>query len=163
MTGEEYRRQLKEQIKQETKDDLRKRKEFLQAVDAAKQSQHLRQAVEGAMPPEDDSAEWMAKLNQQTAVSEAKTEMALDAALQQEQDRKAALELAAAEVEMRKIAAQNLVAQMKKEMFGTAETEETVSAPQAPTETAAPEKPVEEIPPIVPATAPVKGKTFGDF
>lgn len=145
MTAEEYRRQLKEQIKQEAKADLQKRKEFLNAVEQAKHSEKLRQAVEGLVPT-DDSDEWIAKLNQQTAVNEAKTEMALDNAIAQEQERAAKLEAAKFEAERKAQAAADLVAQMRREMFG------------APKEESAPETPAEQ-----PAQQQPSSKKLGDF
>lgn len=131
MTAEEYRRQLKEQIKQEAKADLQKRKEFLNAVEQAKHSEKLRTAVEGLVPA-DDSDEWIAKLNHQTAVNEAKMEMALDTAITAEQERAAQLDAAKFEAERKAKAAADLVAQMRREMFGESPADKSAESAAEP-------------------------------
>jgi len=111
MTGEEYRKKLKEQMKQEFKDDLKKRREFLGKMKELKQSEKMRKAVEG-LTFEDDTDEWISKLNEESAFNDAKVEMALDMKLEEEKKRKQRLE---DELEMQKLTAQSLVEEMKKE------------------------------------------------
>ncbi len=73
LSSEEQRERMKEEYKRE----LKARKEFLGKVNTLKQQQTLLNAMEG-MQYEDDSDEWINKLNQETAMREAKVEMAMD-------------------------------------------------------------------------------------
>ncbi|MBX7242233.1 MAG: hypothetical protein K1X92_10825 [Bacteroidia bacterium] len=107
MTSEEYRNMLKEQYKKE----LREKKQFLDKVDQLKKQQTLMNAIEN-MKPEDDSEDWVNKLNEETAFMEAKTELALT--LQEEQKKQ--LESMEHQVELEKLAAQQLILEMKKQM-----------------------------------------------
>lgn len=107
MTSEEYRNMLKEQYKK----DLRERKQFIQKVQELKKQEPLLKAIEG-LKVEDDSDEWIEKLNQQTAFMDAKTELAADAIAEQQQKQ----EQVHSEAELQKIAAQQLLLEMKRQM-----------------------------------------------
>lgn len=107
MTPEEQRNQLKEQYKQE----LRERKAFLEKVNKLKQQQNLLKAIEG-LNPQDDTADWVEKLNQETAFMEAKTEIALN----MEEEKKQELERLEKKVDLEKLAAEQLVLEMKRQM-----------------------------------------------
>ena len=72
------------------------------------------------MQPEDDSEDWVDKLNKETAFMEAKTELALG--MQEEQKKQ--LESMEHQVELEKLAAQQLILEMKKQMGLIAETPE---------------------------------------
>jgi hypothetical protein len=120
-TGEEMRQKMKEQYKQ----DLRKRKEFLDSAKEYKRTKTLSDAVvEIQSAGEDDTDVWVEKLNQDSAVTEAKMEMALDSTNVTPPSPKVEVS-AATEAEMRKIQAQELVRQMKAEM-------EAENAPKTP-------------------------------
>ena len=160
MTGEEKRQALKEQYKK----DLRLRKEFLEKTKKLKQMRNVNQAM-GSMIEgmKDDSDEWIEKLNQGTALSEAKLDIALDQAATEEES----LNSLAKEIEMEKMNAQLMVEQMKREMGliptieVEADEEEDDEVEVDTTETkskkkSSKEKPAEEEP-------PVPGKTMGDF
>ncbi|MBP6721135.1 MAG: hypothetical protein KA239_02370, partial [Bacteroidia bacterium] len=72
-TGEEMRQKMKEEFKQ----DLRKRKEFLDSVKEYKRTKTLSDAVVDIQSgSEDDTDVWIEKVNEKTALSEAKMEMA---------------------------------------------------------------------------------------
>ena len=73
LSGEEKRARMKEQFKKE----LRERKEFAEKVKKLRRLQNINNALDG-MKMEDDSQDWIDKLNQETAFNEAKTEMALE-------------------------------------------------------------------------------------
>lgn len=116
LSGEEKRRQMKEQFKKE----LRERKAFQEKAAQLRKQQNITQALE-SMVQEDDSQEWIDKLNSETAFSEARTEMALEAAeaaaTQADNDEQIRL----GEEEMKKITAEELVQQMKEQMAAEAE------------------------------------------
>ena len=113
MTGEEKRRLLKEQMKAEYKQDLQKRKEFLEGAKRLRHSQKMNDAVSDLMKGfEDDSDEWIEKLNQGSALSEAKMDMMLDSASSTSRE----LDKLAKEAEAEKFSAENLLKEMKKEM-----------------------------------------------
>ena len=105
LSGEEKRRLLKEQYKKE----LMARKEFLRKTKSLRQMQNINRALE-EMNPEDDTDEWINRLNEESAFTEAKMEMAADAA-------KERAEMEQTEEEMQEIIARNLVEQMKREMM----------------------------------------------
>lgn len=107
MTPEEQRNQLKEQYKQE----LRERKAFLEKVNKLKQQQNLLKAIEG-LNPQDDTADWVEKLNQETAFMEAKTEIALN----MEEEKRQELERLEKKVDLEKLAAEQLILEMKRQM-----------------------------------------------
>ena len=107
MTSEEYRNMLKEQYKK----DLRERKQFVEKVQELKKQEPLLKAIEG-LKVEDDSDDWIEKLNQQTAFMDAKTELAADSIVQHQQQ----VEHTHSEAELQKIAAQQLLLEMKRQM-----------------------------------------------
>lgn len=116
-SGEEIRQKMKEEFKK----DLRARKEFLGKVEELRQKQKLTNAfVEITEAGNDDTDEWIAKINQETAMNEAKAEVAYDSAQMAEEERKKAEETALMEAEMQKIAAKEMVERMKAEMAGEA-------------------------------------------
>lgn len=109
MTGEEKRKQLKEQFKR----DLKLKKEFLAKAKKLRQMQNINKALgDLESQTKDDSDDLIAQLNQETALTEAKLEMAMDEAHEQQKK----LEMLAKEAEMAKISAMNMVDEMKKEM-----------------------------------------------
>ena len=148
MTDEERRKLEKERMKEEFKQDLKLRQEFLNKVKESRNTQMLNDAVSNIVSAfgGDDSDEWIGKLNQETALNEAKVDMALEnaATVHQELDR------LAKQAEMEKLAAQQLVEQMKRQMG---------LIPEEKTETPAPEteKPMGEKPQEPPQ------KRLGDF
>lgn len=107
MTPEEQRNLLKEQYKKE----FREKKQFLDKVEQLKKQQPLLKAIEG-LKVEDDSEEWMDKLNQETAFMEAKTELAMDAV----QEQKKQLDSLEHKVALEKLAAEQLIIEMKRQM-----------------------------------------------
>ncbi len=164
MTNEEKRQQLKEQYKQ----DLKLRKEFLEKARNLQKQNKINQALGNMLEGfKDDSDDWIQKLNEDSALSEAKFEMALDAAAEREKQ----IEQMAKEAEMEKINALNMVEQMKREMglLPDEPTEEPttveVSASDSVEETSqsetAEENPDTSEAPIDPVTRPKK--TLGDF
>ncbi len=132
LSGEEQRAKMKEAYK----DDLRKRKQFLEDVKEHKRQKTLTDAVVSitSANENDDTDVWVERLNQESAVSEAKMEMALDSSgisttssLPSEKER-----LALSDAEIRKIKAAELVAQMKAEMMGQSNTPATPVTPVTP-------------------------------
>ncbi|MEM8900531.1 MAG: hypothetical protein AAGC85_20620 [Bacteroidota bacterium] len=117
MTGEEKRRQLKEQYKK----DLKLRKEFLEKAKKLRNMSNVNKALtEMTDGLTDDSDDWISKINQETALTEAKLEMALDEASETQQK----LEDLAKEAEMEKFSASEMVKQMKRELGMEVEEEE---------------------------------------
>lgn len=109
LSSEEQRERMKEEYKRE----LKARKEFLGKVNTLKQQQTLLNAMEG-MQYEDDSDEWINKLNQETAMREAKVEMAMDTIGED-----IPVEIVPPQVseeELKKIAAAEAVRKMKEQM-----------------------------------------------
>ncbi len=146
MTSEEYRNMLKEQYKKE----LREKKQFLDKVEQLKKQQTLLNAIEN-MKPEDDSEDWVNKLNEETAFMEAKTELALS--LQEEQKKQ--LESVEHQVELEKLAAQQLILEMKKQMGLIEDTPE--SKPESEVQKTEPEIKAES------QTPPPPPSVLGDF
>lgn len=125
---------MRQKMKEEFKQDLRKRKEFLDSVKEFKRTKKLSDAVvEIQNATEDDTDVWIEKVNQESALSEAKMEMALDSTNVTPPSPQPQI-TAATEAEMRKIQAQELVRQMKAEMEA-ANTPKTPPAPQVQPET----------------------------
>lgn len=120
LSGEEKRRRMKEQFKK----TLREKKEFQEKVNKLRRLQNINTALDG-MKMEDDSQDWIDRLDQETAFNEAKTEMALENAEQAAKDRADEAEIKAAvamsEAEMQKLAAEEMVRKMKEEMAREAE------------------------------------------
>ncbi|MEM6263333.1 MAG: hypothetical protein AAGI38_12550 [Bacteroidota bacterium] len=151
MTGEEKRKQLKEQYKQ----DLKKRKEFLNKVKGARNMNTMNKAVGGILDGlNDDSKDWIDKLNEETALTDAKMDMALEGSGSTLE----AVEQLAKEAEAKALTAQQMVEQMKREM-GLAPEPEAVDQEEgegaASTDKAAEEASAE--------TPKKPGKTLGDF
>jgi hypothetical protein len=129
LSGEEQRAKMKEAYKR----DLQLRKQFLDDVKEHKRQKTLTDAVVEitSANEKDDTDVWVEKLNQESAISEAKMEMALDSSgissssAVDEQSR-----LAMSDAEIRKLKAQELVAQMKAEMEATSKP--PVSNPEPP-------------------------------
>ncbi len=159
MTPEEKRRLLKEQYKK----DFKERKEFLKNVEKYRQSKKLNDAIQDMTSGllGDDSDDWISKLNQDTAVTEAKIEMAIDEAKEQQK----MLEQLAQEAEMEKIEALDIVEQMKREMGlvdDSSPKEETKQeTPSQKTPTA--EEKAGEISTSSEDPNPPSKKTMGDF
>ncbi|MDX1906665.1 MAG: hypothetical protein SF053_06485 [Bacteroidia bacterium] len=150
MTGEEKRRLLKEQMKAEYKQDLVQRKEFLEKVKQLRETQKLNNALTDMVAGlEDDSDAWIGKLNEASALAEAKVDMALDSALSTYDK----LEALAKQAELEKLSAAQLVEQMKREMG--------LLPPETPA-TPSPEVPAQEQKPADPADTQSK-KRMGDF
>lgn len=121
MTGEEKRREMKEQYKR----DLKLRKEFLEKAKTLRSQQNINKAISEMMEGmNDDSDDWINQLNQETALTEAKFEMALDQAKEAEQK----LKDIANEAEMKRLQAESLVQQMKRDMGLLPEIEIEVEA-----------------------------------
>lgn len=104
---------LKEQFKQ----DLKLRKEFLNKVQGLRQTQRINKALSD-LNPEDDTDDWIQKLNEESAFAEAKADLAMDDTLSKHMD--IPIEGPAtprhSEEEMQKIMAESLVEQMKAQM-----------------------------------------------
>lgn len=138
-TGEEIRQKMKEEFKK----DLRARKEFQSKVEELRKQQKLTNAiVEITEAGNDDSQVWIDKLNQETALNEAKAEMAVESVEMAAEEQKKAEAFAMSEAEMRKIAAQEMVAQMKAEMAGESEVQPKNEAPKAEANDSAIETPI---------------------
>ncbi|MFM2375931.1 MAG: hypothetical protein RLZZ165_1028 [Bacteroidota bacterium] len=128
-TGEEMRRKMKEEFKQ----DLRKRKEFLDSVQEFKRTKKLSDAVvEIQSAGEDDTDVWVEKLNRDSAMTEAKMEMAMDSSNVSTPDPKKEV-APATEAEMRKIQAAELVRQMKMQMEADNAAKSPATAPEQKT------------------------------
>ncbi|MEZ4829483.1 MAG: hypothetical protein R3C61_24835 [Bacteroidia bacterium] len=114
MTSEERRRLLKEQMKQEYKDDLKKRKEIEENMKVMRHTRKLNEAITEITSglTADDSDEWIDKLNQSSVLSEAKLEMALDtnSAVSKE------VENLENQAKAEKFAAEQLILDMKRQM-----------------------------------------------
>lgn len=109
MTGEEKRQQLKEQYKAE----LKKRKEFLEQAKRMQTSRKLNDAIANITNAlNDDSDDWIEQLNRDSAISEAKMDMFLDEAAKNTNE----VDQLAKQAELEKLSAENLVQQMKREM-----------------------------------------------
>lgn len=145
---EEERKRLKEQIKQEELADLKQRKSFLNKVNEVKKQQPLVNAMNEiekmASGEGDDTNDWMNLLNQDTALMDAKTEMALS----MEEEKQQKLNQISNQMEMEKLNAQKLVNDMKRSMGLLPE-----------------EAPVADLTPNedVPEVKPLNKKTLGDF
>jgi hypothetical protein len=130
LSGEEQRAKMKEEYKK----DLQKRKQFLEDVKEHKRQKTLTDAVISitSANENDDTDVWVEKLNQESAITEAKMEMALDSSgmsssspVADEKER-----LALSDAEIRKIKAAELVAQMKAEMSGQSNPQSNPEPPK---------------------------------
>lgn len=159
MTGEEKRQRLKEQYKR----DLQLRKEFLDKAKGMRPQAKINQSLNEMMDAfKDDSEEWIGKLNEGSALSEAKFEMALDSAAEAEKE----LESLAHEAEMEKLRARKLVEEMKRDL-GMLEDEPSIeidieATPEEVQAEAATQDP-KDAPADLPEPKPKPGKTMGDF
>jgi lipopolysaccharide export LptBFGC system permease protein LptF len=133
LSGEEQRQLLKEQFKK----DLREREAFLEKMKELKQEQKIVKALE-SMNPEDDTDEWINKLNEESAFSEAKTEMALEAVKSDETP------LVDEEL-LKKSVAEEMVARLKAEMKKESEAAEKPKAEEKPEEKNPPKNLLDEI------------------
>jgi len=109
MTGEEKRKILKEQYKR----DLKLRKQFLEDAKRLQHSARLNKAVTELIDgvTKDDSEDWINKLNEESALSEAKMEMMFDDLSTEDK-----IDKLAKKAEEEKFSAENMVLQMKREM-----------------------------------------------
>lgn len=113
MTPEEKNRLEREKLKEAYKAELKKRKEFLNSTKQLQTSRKLNEAISKITDSlNDDTDVWIDKLNQESAVGEAKMDIFLDQASKTTNE----IEKLANEAELAKSSAQNLVDQMKKEM-----------------------------------------------
>ncbi len=113
MTGEERRKQLKEQMKEAYKKDILKRREILEQAKRLRSSSKLNSAIQNITSAlHDDSDDWIEKLNQESALTEAKMDLALDEALASNQE----LNDLAQKAEAEKFSSTQLIDEMKKEM-----------------------------------------------
>lgn len=155
MTGEEKRRQLKEQYKAE----LAKRKEILDQAKKLRKMQRINHALnEMKAALNDDSDEWIEQLNRESALTEAKLDVMMDSTQQVEKK----IETLAMEAERERLSAENLVKQMKRELGMADESEdETKAGTEEETENAqksgAPEEEENT------TDSPPQKKTLGDF
>lgn len=130
-------------MKEAYKRDLRQRKEILEQAKRLHTSRKLNDAVTGITGSlNDDTDEWVEKLNQESALTEAKMEIALDAESQTADE----LEKLARTAEAEKFGAEELLRKFKREM-GLLPPEEEPQAEKPA------DKPAEEGP----------KKTLGDF
>lgn len=123
LSGEEKRAKMKEEFKK----DLRKRKEFLEKAKRLRQLKRINQALEN-MGYSDDTDELIRQLDEETAFNEAKLELATESA----RTINVPIEGPDGEIdppvpqpseeELQRLAAEELVRQMKAEMMGEAET-----------------------------------------
>ena len=151
LSGEEQRAKMKEAYKK----DLQQRKQFLDDVKEHKRQKTLTDAVIEitSANEKDDTDVWIEQLNQKSAMSEAKMEMALDSTnvssspIADERER-----LAMSDAEIRKLKAAELVAQMKAEMMGSPKPQ---TAPEPPVVNLQKENPVESKPLDPEAGAPL--------
>jgi hypothetical protein len=127
LSGEEQRAKMKEEFKK----DLRMRKQFLEDVKEHKRQKTLTDAVVEitTASEKDDTDVWVEKLNQESAMREAKMEMALDSAASSSTLADEKEILAMSDAEIRKLKAQQMVAQMKAEMEGTSNPKQDSAAP----------------------------------
>lgn len=119
LSGEEKRQQMKEQFKK----DLRERQAFLEQMKTLKQQQKVQKAIEN-LNPEDDTDEWINKLNEESAFHEAKMEMALEASA----EKGASMEHT--EAELQKSVAEEMVRKLKEEIQKE-QSAQIVSPPEA--------------------------------
>jgi|GEM_PF-2556287 len=136
LSGEEKRRKLKEEYKK----DLLARKQFRQKVNRLKNLQKINKALENMVTDNDDTDDWIRKLDEETALNEAKVEISLDSILNETEEKQKKI---VDEAEMKKINAKNLVEEMKKSL-GLFEEEETTEEEEVSTETTEEEDEKEE-------------------
>lgn len=108
LSGEEKRRRMKEEFKK----DLQLRQEFLEKVKGLRHSQRINRALED-MNQQDDTQDWIDKLNGETAFMEAKTEIALEA----EKSLGDSADFLKHEAELQKAVAESMVEKMKQDLM----------------------------------------------
>lgn len=113
MAGEEERKRQREKMKEEYKRELLKRKEILEQAKRMRSSRNINEAIQGLTGAlNDDTDDWIRKLDQESALTEAKFEMAMDSAELSTNE----LEKKRKEAEAEKFSAEQLVDEMKREM-----------------------------------------------
>ncbi|MFK7923270.1 MAG: hypothetical protein AB8H47_15005 [Bacteroidia bacterium] len=156
MTGEEKRKLLKEQMKAQYKKDLLLRKDFIEKAEGLKRSQKLNNTISDIVGSlDDDTDDWIEKLNSGSALGEAKLDIMLEEASETSRE----LDRLASEAKMQKLAAEDLVTQMKREMGIEIPEKPAIEPPEAKTES--PPKAEEEAPKK--EKPPKPNKSFGDF
>ncbi|MEM6345323.1 MAG: hypothetical protein AAF927_15635 [Bacteroidota bacterium] len=156
MTGEEKRKLLKEQMKAQYKKDLKLRKEFLEKAEGLKRSQKLNNTIADIVGSlDDDTDDWIEQLNTGTAIGEAKLDMMLEEASETSRE----LDRLANEAKMQKLAAEDLVSQMKKEMGIEVPEKPAAESPEAKADTT----PKAEDKPEAPKPKKQNKKSMGDF
>lgn len=95
-------------MKEQFKKDLKERKDFLDKVENLRKLQNINNALSN-MQHEDDTDEWIGKLNEESAFTEAKMEIAMESAKGVETE-------LANEKEIETFVAEELIAQLKKEI-----------------------------------------------
>jgi hypothetical protein len=113
MAGEEERKKRKEQIKEEYKRELQKRKEILEQAKRLRHSRNINQAIEGITGAlNDDTDEWIYKLDQESSLTEAKIDLAMESAASSVDE----LEKERKQAEADKFSAEQLLKEMKQDM-----------------------------------------------
>ncbi len=113
MAGEEERKKRKEQIKEEYKRELQKRKEILEQAKRLRHSRNINQAIEGITGAlNDDTDEWIHKLDQESSLTEAKIDLAMESAASSVDE----LEKERKQAEADKFSAEQLLKEMKQDM-----------------------------------------------
>ncbi|MEM7368834.1 MAG: hypothetical protein AAF587_09520 [Bacteroidota bacterium] len=138
MTGEEKRKKLKEEMKAAYKRDLQKKKEFLEQTKRLRHSKKMNDAISDLTSDllNDDTDDWINKLNQDAALSEAKLDIHLDEASSTSQK----LEKLAKEAEAEKFSAAQLLKDMKREMGLLEDEDEKAKSDASEEETSEEEK-----------------------
>ena len=113
MAGEEERKKRKEQIKEEYKRELQQRKEILEQAKRLRHSRNINQAIQGITGAlNDDTDDWIRKLDEESALTEAKFDLALDSASSSAEE----LEKERKQAEADKFSAEQLLNDMKQDM-----------------------------------------------
>lgn len=113
MAGEEERKKHKAQIKEEYKRELQKRKEILEQAKRLRHSRNINQAIQGITGAlNDDTDEWIRKLDEESALTEAKLDLAIDSAASSADE----LEKERKQAEADKFSAEQLLKEMKQDM-----------------------------------------------
>ncbi len=155
MTGEEKRKQLKEQYKKE----LQARKEFKEKVERLRKLKNLNSAVTDMTTAlGDDSDDWIRKIDEETAFMEAKTEMAMDSESTLDKE----ITNLQQQVEVEKMTAKDLVNEMKREMGLLPDEPEVPEEEAAEAASETEESPADETKTEEDQTDSPK-KTLGDF
>ncbi|WNJ21505.1 hypothetical protein [Pontibacter sp. G13] len=149
MTGEERRRKMKEEMKAAHKADLKKKKEFLEGMKRMRHTQQMNEAISNITDGllQDDSDDWIQKLNEDSAMSEARMELAFDS----EDTVSKELDNLAKQAAVEKFNAEQLVTNMKKELGMDPPVEDEVSSTT--------DMPNSE----APSTGEDEGRKLGDF